>query len=78
VNAPPGKSAPRSGKDGAQFKLDGAEFRATRLPLQMLVGWFGEAERIAREYRRTGKETHLKAFCRHVSATLENVARSLP
>jgi hypothetical protein len=45
---------------------------------QILRVWFGEAQRIAAEFRRTGKSKYLKAFCLHVAATLTQVARNLP
>jgi hypothetical protein len=40
--------------------------------------WYDEAERIARDYARTGNPKHLAAFCRHAIGILSEVERSLP
>jgi len=79
MSPPKKRSAPGFGEESqAQQNLECAENKATRPQLQALIGWYGEAERIAREFNRTRDPKHLRAFCKHTVAILTEVERGLP
>ena len=40
--------------------------------------WFGEAQRIASEYRRSHSVRDLRAFCRQIIGIMQEVERALP
>lgn len=44
---------------------------------QAIDPWFHEAERISREFHRTGNTKHLRAFCRQISGIMAEVEGSL-
>jgi hypothetical protein len=66
---------------GTRARQQGIEcvtgYRARRVA-QALPTWFLEAERISREFRRTGNPKYLRAFCRQISGMMAEVEASLP
>jgi hypothetical protein len=52
--------------------------QACEHPNQILRGWYAEAQRIAREYHRSGRIRHLRAFLRHMIGVMQEVEKALP